>query len=103
MADRAENQPFLAGSYRDDPQENSHDEAEDHFIRVLPASAHFKRAIKVLTILIAALSISMFGLLVAEYVLVESGDFQSTWGTKETTRDLFIVVCSPPYSLLNSE
>ncbi|KAH8660865.1 hypothetical protein BGZ60DRAFT_433708 [Tricladium varicosporioides] len=92
MADRTENQPFLGRSYHDDPQDNSHDNVEGHFIRVLPASAHFKRAVKILAVFTAALSLSVFGLLVADYVLIASGSFNSTWSARDTTRDLFIVL-----------
>lgn len=86
MAERSESTPFLA--------DNDHvdDYDPNNFSRVLPANAHFKKPLRVLSGVISFLSLGVFGLLIASYVLLNVGPFQYIWGSKEVTRDLSIVV-----------
>lgn len=85
----AESTPFLAQSDDGDDYDN-----ESHPIKTRPANAHFKRPIKLLTILNSFLSIAVFGLLIATFVLTSTGSFNNVYSTKETLRDLAIVVRS---------
>lgn len=82
----AESTPFLGGNHDDDY------DGESHPIKVAPANSHFKRPLKTISALISFLSIGVFGLLIAAYVLTNSGPFNYIWSTEETLRDLAIVV-----------
>ena len=69
---------------------------ENYSIRVLPANSHFKRSLKIITILISDLSISVFALLIFTYVKLSNGPFYSTWGSRDYVKELSIVVCLQP-------
>jgi hypothetical protein len=88
MADHSENTPFLA----DNDHGNNYDESQGDFIKVSPANSHFRRPIRILTGIISFLSLSVFGLLVASYVLLKVAPFQYTWGPQEAIRGLAICV-----------
>jgi hypothetical protein len=88
----AEHTPFLA---RDDG-----DEFEHHPIKIAPANSHFKRPLTVLTALISFLSLSMFALVIASYVLVSTGPFIYIWNSKDALRDLAIVVSNTSFDPL---
>jgi hypothetical protein len=86
MADHSENTPFLA----DNDHGDSHDESGSHFIKVTPANSHFRRTIRILTSLTSFLSLSIFGLLIASYVVLNVAPVQFKWGPDEAIRDLAI-------------
>ncbi|OCK92855.1 uncharacterized protein K441DRAFT_662504 [Cenococcum geophilum 1.58] len=86
MPGRSENTPFLA----DNDHSDNYDETESHVTKTSPANAHFKRPIKILTIFISLFSISIFGLLIASYVLIQVGPFQYTYSSPDRVRDLAI-------------
>ncbi len=91
MADHSENTPFLA----DNDHGDSHDESGSHFIKVTPANSHFRRTIRILTSLTSFLSLSIFGLLIASYVVLNVAPLQFKWGSDEAIRDLAICVSIP--------
>jgi hypothetical protein len=88
MASRSEETPFLA----DNDHGDDYDEGESGFIKYTPANSHYRRPIRILSGVISFLSLSIFGVLIACYVLINVGPFQYTWGTREASRDLAIVV-----------
>jgi lipopolysaccharide/colanic/teichoic acid biosynthesis glycosyltransferase len=90
----AEHTPFLA-------REDDGDDYEHHPIKISPANSHFKRPLTVLTALISFLSLAIFALLIASYVLVSTGPFIYTWSSKEAIRDLAIVVSTSVVLLLH--
>ena len=88
----AESTPFLAHSDDGDDYER-----ESHPIKTQPANAHFKRPIKLLTSFNSFLSIAVFGLLIAAFVLTSTGPFSYTYRTNDAIRDLAIVVSTVPH------
>jgi len=86
MAGPSDSTPLLADSDHID----SHDEVESHPFEPSPAEAHLNRPIKILTIIIWFLSLSIFGLLIATDVLINKGPFQYTWTAKELVRHLAV-------------
>lgn len=88
MPGRSESTPFLA----DNDHDNNYVEAEGRVSKTLPANGHFKLAIKILSIIVTALSILITGLLIASYVLIRVGPFVYTYISKDRVRDLAICV-----------
>jgi hypothetical protein len=88
MPDHSETTPFLA----DNDHSDNYEETDNHFTKKSPVNAYFKLPIKILTIVISALSFSIFGLLIASYVLIKTGPFQYTFSAEGSVRDLAICV-----------
>jgi hypothetical protein len=96
MASGSENTPFLA----DNDHRDSYDEAEGGFTKIPPANAHFRRPIRILTGVVSFLSLSIFGLLIASYILLNVGPFEWNWGSKEAIQDLAICVSNLSYFII---
>jgi hypothetical protein len=88
MTEDSESTPFLADNDHDDNDE----ERENHVTMALPASYHFKYPLKILTIVISLLCISIVGLLIASYILLKVGPFENAYLSQDGTRDLAIGV-----------
>ncbi|KAH8801419.1 hypothetical protein F5884DRAFT_862117 [Xylogone sp. PMI_703] len=86
MASNSETTPFLA----DDDHDDSYGGEESHPIKTSEANSYFKRPIRILTSLIAFFCLSVFGLLIASYVMVEVGPFVYTYSSEESIRSLAI-------------
>jgi hypothetical protein len=86
----SESTPLLAGNDQTDHQ----DEIESHSLKASPANAHFKLPIQILTIITSFLSLSIFGLLIATYVLIATGPFNFYYFgvTQDAVRHLAITV-----------
>ncbi|KAH8599471.1 hypothetical protein B0O99DRAFT_611109 [Bisporella sp. PMI_857] len=80
----SENTPFLADS--------EHDGGESHPIKTRSANAHFKPALKLITILNSLFSILIFALLIVTYVMLRTGPFLYTYDSRDAVRDLAIVL-----------
>lgn len=89
MADFSESTPFLA----DNDHSDNYDETEHHIAITAPARSHFKLPLKVLTILVSLLCISIFSLLIASYIFINGGPFERTERSQDAIRDLAICVC----------
>jgi hypothetical protein len=98
MADNSDTTPFLA----DNDHGDNYDETEHHITKKSPANAHFKLPIKILTIIISVLSLSICGILIGSYVFINTGPFQYTYGSSESIRDLAICVGSSNSHIYNS-
>lgn len=90
MSGRSENAPLLGDN---DYSENG-DAQESHVSRTIPANTHFKLPIRILTSAISFLSISVAGLLIAVYVLIQTGSFGYTYSSRNAARELAICVGS---------
>ena len=93
MPDDSSSTPLLA----DNDHSDNYDETESYIIKTLPANAYFKLPIQILTILISFFSISIFGLLIASYVLMNNGPFGYISSSEEGARDLGICVSNSPF------
>jgi hypothetical protein len=85
----SDNTPFLDDN--DHILVDSHDETESRPLKPSPAN-DLKRPIQILTIIILFLSLAIFGLLTATYVLINAGPFKYTWSSREVVRHLAICV-----------
>jgi len=86
MSDDHENTPFLA----DNEHNDTYDETDSDVVKVSPANANFRVPLKILTSFSSVLSFLIFGLLIASYVFIITGQFQSTYDAQRTVRDLAI-------------
>lgn len=91
MAEHSESTPFLS----DNEHRESRDEPEPEYIKPLPANSHFVKPLRILTAIVALLSLGIGGLLIACCVLVRVGPFQYTGDSGEAARNLAICVSSP--------
>jgi hypothetical protein len=92
----AERTPFLA----DNDHNDDYDGRESHITKKSPANAHFKGPIKILTIVISFLCLTVFGLLITSYVLLQLGSFNYTYSAEAGIRDLSICVSTSSLSRL---
>jgi hypothetical protein len=100
MADDSESTPFLA-----DNDHTAHiDDSENHDTgKTLSPSAHFKRLIKIMKIILAFLSLSAFGLLIAAFVIIKpSPNTYYTWDSKQIIKELGTCVILPTPTLKNN-
>jgi hypothetical protein len=86
---RSERAPFLGDNNHDDD-----DDYESSDYRKTPANNYFKRPLRILSGITALLSIAVFGLLIASYVLLVTGPFNYAYNSADAVRDLAIVVSS---------
>ncbi|PVH67449.1 hypothetical protein DL98DRAFT_523332 [Cadophora sp. DSE1049] len=78
-----ENMPFLA--------DNEHHETDSVTFQKLPANAHFRCPLRILTAIIALGSFLILGLSVATYVLLKKAPFGYNYQSLDVTRGLWIV------------
>ena len=93
MADDSESTPFLA-----DNDHTAHiDDSENYgTAKTLSRSVRFKRLIKIMKIILAFLSLSAFGLLIAASVITPSSPtIYYTWGSKRVIKELGTCVIPP--------
>ena len=88
MAGPSENTPLLTS----DDRLTSHDESQNRHLRTLPEKSPFKLAITILRVLTSFLSLSIFGILLATYVLITTGPFDFVSNSEQAVRILAIIV-----------
>ncbi|RFU26831.1 hypothetical protein B7463_g9504, partial [Scytalidium lignicola] len=86
MASHSENTPFLADNDHDD----SYGGEESHPVKTSYANSHFQRPLRILTSVTAFFCLSVFGLLITSYVLLQVGPFVYTYSSEDSIRDLAI-------------
>ncbi|KAH8812917.1 hypothetical protein F5884DRAFT_856209 [Xylogone sp. PMI_703] len=96
MAGHSETTPFLADSGHDD----NYDGEESHPISTTNPSSYFRRPIKLLTSIITFHCLAIIGVLIASAILIRAGDFQYTYSSKASIRDL--AICLFVNSLLSA-
>ncbi|KAF4615869.1 hypothetical protein G7Y89_g15248 [Cudoniella acicularis] len=90
MANRGANAPLLVERYRDE-EHNGHEEEQEQFIRRLPATAYFKKAIRIMKISNSFFSLASLGLLIAAAVLNEAGPM-TPYAARREIRELSILI-----------
>jgi len=91
MAGNSESTPFLA-EHIDDSE--NHDNP-----KILTPNAHFKRPIKIVKIVLAILSLSAVGLLIAAFAVIQSSqNMNYLWQAKSTISELGTCV-RPPHNI----
>jgi len=88
MAGASEDTPLLA----DNNHPDSNDAIDSDPLKASSGSPHFKLPITILSILASFLSFSVFGILIATYVLMITGPFQYIWISHGAVRDLAIIL-----------
>jgi hypothetical protein len=84
----SESTPLLSGKF----QTGSHNDIEQHIATDSRAKPHLRIPITILTVLVALLSLSTFGLLVATHILMDTGPFYGIWEPELVVRDQAIIV-----------
>jgi len=93
MADYEENEPFLTG---DDAQ---HEDLENDVPEVIiPASKHFKRAVKGLNITVSALSGLVLIISLGIFISIQVSPLNFTWSTTVSVIDLVVCVSTDLYN-----
>ncbi|PMD31341.1 hypothetical protein L207DRAFT_572993 [Hyaloscypha variabilis F] len=84
----SESTPLLSGKF----QTGSHNDIEQHIATDARAKPHLRTPITILTVLVALLSLSTFGLLVATHILMDTGPFYGIWEPELVVRDQAIIL-----------
>jgi hypothetical protein len=93
MADDSESTPFLADN---DHTAHIDDSENDDTGKTVRPSVHFKRPIKIIKIILAFLSLSTFGILIAAFIIIASSpNIDYTWGSKQIIKELGTCVIPP--------
>jgi hypothetical protein len=100
MADSSESTPFLASSDRPDDTNALNDSEDEIPTKTLPANAHFKRPIKILTICVSTASVLGTIFLTASFIIVHLAPFTGyTYNAPYVLQELGTCVSAGNFSL----
>jgi hypothetical protein len=99
MADSSESTPFLASNDLLDDANTLNDSGDEIPTKALPANAHFKRPIKILTICVSIASVLGAIFMTASFITIHVAPFQGyTFAARYVVRELGTCVSTSNFS-----